>query len=113
MVLLSNSRSLFVVLLSNSRSPFVVLLSNSRSPFVVSLSNHPRPFDKLRANGIFLSVDAQRLIGGDVDARVGGGILAMFGLDDAGVAAERSLELGVGLFAQLVTVAQKQRGLGQ
>ena len=55
----------------------------------------------------FLAVDAQCLVRSDMDARVGGCILAAPCPDDAGVAAERGLEFCIGLLAQLVAVAQE------
>ena len=37
----------------------------------------------------------------------------LLGLDDAGVVAEDGLELGVGLLAQFVAVAEEERRFGQ
>jgi hypothetical protein len=48
-----------------------------------------------------------------VDAGVLGGVLALLGLDDAGVVAADGLQLRVSLFTKFVTVAKEQCGLGQ
>ena len=58
-------------------------------------------------------IQPQRLVGGDVDAGVAGGVAAVLGFDDAGIVAEGGFELGVGLLAQFIAVAEKQRGFGQ
>ena len=66
-----------------------------------------------KAGKAFIVVQAEGLVGGDVDAGIRGGVAAFLGSDDAGVVAESSLELGVRLFAQFVSVAQEQGGLGK
>jgi hypothetical protein len=66
-----------------------------------------------KPSSVVAVVQAERLVGGDVDAGVLRGVLPPFlGFDDASVVAEGRLELVVGLFAQLVAVAQEQGGLG-
>lgn len=62
---------------------------------------------------VVLVVQPEGLISGDMDTGVGGGIAAFFGLDDADVVAEGGLELGIGLLAQLVAVAEEERRFGQ
>src|SRR4051794_31209086 len=63
--------------------------------------------------GISCFVDTQRLVGGDVDARIGGCIAATFGFDNARIVAEGRLELRVGLLTQFVPVTEEQRRFRQ
>ena len=58
-------------------------------------------------------VQPQGLVGGDVHARVARGVFAALRFDAARGVAEGGGELAQGLRAQLVAVAQKERGLGQ
>ena len=48
-----------------------------------------------------------------MNAGVGGGVAAFFGLDDADVVAEGGFELGIGLLAQLITVTEEECRFGQ
>jgi len=62
--------------------------------------------------GVAVFVDAQGLVGGDVDARVLGRVAAVRVLaHDLGVGAEHIVEADQGLLAQFVAIHQEQRAL--
>jgi hypothetical protein len=52
-------------------------------------------------------VQSQRLVGSDVDASILRGVLAVFCFDDTGVVSKNSFQLGIGLPAQFVAVAEE------
>ena len=59
---------------------------------------------------LFVIVQPQRLVGGDVDAGILRTVAAALGADNTGVVTKSSFEFGIGLCAQFVAVAQEQRG---
>ncbi len=62
---------------------------------------------------LFFIIQTEGLIGSDMNSGVLGGVFTSFGFDNAGIVAEDGFEFVVGLFAQFITVAQKERRFGK
>ena len=62
---------------------------------------------------LFFVIQSEGLIGCNMNSGILGGIFASFCFDNAGIVAEDGFEFIVGLLAQLVAVAQKERWFGK
>ena len=63
-----------------------------------------------KAGKAFFVIQAERLVGGDMDAGILRTVAAALGADNTGVVAKSGFELAVGLCAQFVAIAQEQCG---
>ena len=70
-------------------------------------------FGKKAGNFFRFIIQAQSLIGGNMDAGVLGRIFTVAGFHNADVITKHCFQFGVGLFTQFIPVAQKQGGLGK